>query len=186
MSYQTTLRDLPVVLRRLRLRAGHTSQRSALAAIRRQTGVANSRGPPEAGNPTSGFAVQAELPRHRLGFPVEARLTLPRRLVGRYARLRDPGLRQPRRPGDEIDLGLKIPEIVAEPVQETEERAKGGLAAAHLPLAAAAGGEAQAGPLTDRADGRALGRVAGAAPQPREHHRQDPGRVAVALHRAAV
>ncbi len=39
MKYRQTIRDLPLVLRRLRQRAGHKSQRAALRAIRRKTGV---------------------------------------------------------------------------------------------------------------------------------------------------
>ena len=39
MSYQTTIRDLPLALRRLRLKAGHKTQSSALREIRRRTGV---------------------------------------------------------------------------------------------------------------------------------------------------
>lgn len=39
VSYEDTLRYLPMVMRRLRLRAGHKTQTSALREIRRQTGV---------------------------------------------------------------------------------------------------------------------------------------------------
>mgnify|MGYP001787533737 CR=1 FL=1 len=39
VSYDDTMRYLPLVMRRLRLRAGHKTQTSALRAIRRQTGV---------------------------------------------------------------------------------------------------------------------------------------------------
>ena len=37
--YDETLRALPMVMRRLRLRAGHKTQKSALRAIRRKTGA---------------------------------------------------------------------------------------------------------------------------------------------------
>ncbi len=39
ISYDDTMRYLPMVMRRLRLRAGHKTQTSALRAIRRKTGV---------------------------------------------------------------------------------------------------------------------------------------------------
>ena len=39
MGYQTTIRDLPLVLKRLRLQAGHKTHSAALRAIRRETGV---------------------------------------------------------------------------------------------------------------------------------------------------
>ena len=39
MSYQTTIRDLPLALRRLRLKAGHKTHSGALREIRRKTGV---------------------------------------------------------------------------------------------------------------------------------------------------
>ncbi len=39
ISYDDTMRYLPMVMRRLRLRAGHKTQTSALRAIRRNTGV---------------------------------------------------------------------------------------------------------------------------------------------------
>lgn len=38
MSYRTKLRYVPVVITRLRRRAGHPSQRAAVRAIRKQTG----------------------------------------------------------------------------------------------------------------------------------------------------
>ena len=38
-GYKETLRNLPIVIQRLRRRAGHETQRSALRAIRRKTGV---------------------------------------------------------------------------------------------------------------------------------------------------
>lgn len=43
MSYREKLRHVPVVLRRMRLRAGHTSVRSAIQAIRKKTGFAIGR-----------------------------------------------------------------------------------------------------------------------------------------------
>ncbi len=39
VSYDDTIRYLPLVMRRLRLRAGHKTQTSALKAIRRNTGA---------------------------------------------------------------------------------------------------------------------------------------------------
>lgn len=39
MDYRATIRDLPLALKRLRLRAGHKTHSSALREIRRQTGV---------------------------------------------------------------------------------------------------------------------------------------------------
>lgn len=39
VSYDETMRYLPLVMRRLRLRAGHKTQTSALRAIRRNTGA---------------------------------------------------------------------------------------------------------------------------------------------------
>ena len=39
MNYGATIRDLPLVLKRLRLSAGHKTQGSALREIRRKTGV---------------------------------------------------------------------------------------------------------------------------------------------------
>ena len=39
VSYDDTIRYLPMVMRRLRLRAGHETQTSALRAIRRNTGA---------------------------------------------------------------------------------------------------------------------------------------------------
>ncbi len=39
MDYRSAIRDLPLVLRRLRQRAGHKTQRAALRQIRRRTGV---------------------------------------------------------------------------------------------------------------------------------------------------
>lgn len=39
MDYRTAIRDLPMILRRLRQCAGHKTQRAALRQIRRETGV---------------------------------------------------------------------------------------------------------------------------------------------------